>query len=117
MLQALDSMMGPTYSLLIYLSWMGLDLVLSVVWSFGVQLVVFFFLRYFSGIVSTLRFSGCHNTFLLSPHLWLIIGYIRDLLVPYVGWFIDGLGNLYADQTFWTTAEATSEGLDPVKRA
>ena len=28
--RALDSMMGPTYSLLIYLSWLGLDLVLSV---------------------------------------------------------------------------------------
>ena len=36
-----DSVMGPTYSLLIYLSWLVLDLVFSVVWSFWVQLVVF----------------------------------------------------------------------------
>ena len=30
-----DSVTGPTYHLLIYLSWLGLDLVLSVAWSFG----------------------------------------------------------------------------------
>ena len=29
--------------------------------------------------------------------------------------FIDGLGNFHADQMFRTTAEAKSEGLDPVK--
>ena len=28
---------------------------------------------------------------------------------------IDGLGNLYADQMFRTTAEAEGEGLDPVE--
>ena len=36
--RASDSMMGPTQSLLIYLSWLVLDLVLSVAWLFGVQL-------------------------------------------------------------------------------
>ena len=40
--RASDSVLGPTSSLFIYLSWFGLDLVLSVARSFGVQLVVFF---------------------------------------------------------------------------
>ena len=30
-------------------------------------------------------------------------------------WFIDGLGNLHADQMFRTSAEAKDERLDPVK--
>ena len=41
----------------------------------------------------TLGVSGCHNTmFLSSPHLWLIIGLIRDFFVPYVGSLVAGLG-------------------------
>ena len=40
--RASDSMMGPTSSLLIYLSRLEMDLVLSVAWSFGLQLVAFF---------------------------------------------------------------------------
>ena len=40
--RATDSMMDTTLSLLIYLSRLGLVLVLSVAWSFGVQLEVFF---------------------------------------------------------------------------
>ena len=85
--RASDSMMGPTKSLLIYSSWLGLDLVLSFAWSFGAQLVVFFC----SGIsvFHTLVFSGCHNTFLLSLHLGLIIGHISDLFVPYVDSLMD----------------------------
>ena len=39
---ASDSVMGPTLSLLIYFIRLGLDLVLSAAWSFGVQLVIFF---------------------------------------------------------------------------
>ena len=40
--RASDSVKGPTYGYFSYLSWLGLDLVLSVVWSFRVHLVVFF---------------------------------------------------------------------------
>ena len=32
----------------------------------------------------TLGFSGCHNTFVSSPNLWLIIGHVRDLFIPSV---------------------------------
>ena len=49
----------------------------------------FLLLRYFSGIVSHPGFSRCHNMFLSSPHLWLIIGLIRDLYVPYVNSLMD----------------------------
>ena len=62
---------------------LGLDIILSTTWSYGVHLVVFVC----SGISEVLfhfRFSRCHNTFLPSPHLSLIIGLIRDLFVPYV---------------------------------
>ena len=41
-----------------------------------------------------------------------------SLLILRVGcmiWFIDGLGNLHADQMFRTSAEAKDERLDPVK--
>ena len=38
----------------------------------------FLLFRYFSSIVSHPGVSGCHNTFLSSPHL-LIIGHIHDL--------------------------------------
>ena len=78
-----DSMMGPRQSLLIYLSSLGLDLVLSVARSFGDQLVVFFCSGISVVLFHTLEFSGCHDTFLSSPHLGLIIGHIRDLFVPY----------------------------------
>ena len=44
-----DSMMGPTKSLCIYLSWLGLDLVLSVIRGITGS---FSLLRYFSDIVS-----------------------------------------------------------------
>ena len=56
-------------SLLIYLIWLGLDLALPVAWSFGVQLVVFFFSGISVVLFHTLGFFGCHNTFLSSPHL------------------------------------------------
>ena len=45
-----------------------LDLVLSVAWSFGVQLVVFRCSGISVLLFHTLGFSKCHNTFLLSPH-------------------------------------------------
>ena len=63
--RASGSMMGPTLSLLIYLSWLGLNLVLSAAWSFGV-----FFCSGISVVLfHTLGFSRCNNTFLSSPHL------------------------------------------------
>ena len=49
----------------------------------------FLLLRYFGGIVSHLGVSGCHYTFLSSPHLWLIIGHICALFVSFVDSFID----------------------------
>ena len=67
--RASDSMMCPTYNSLIYLSWLGLDLVLSVAWSFCVQLVVFFCSSISVMLFYTLWFSRCHNTFMSSPHL------------------------------------------------
>ena len=63
------SMTGLKQRLLIYLRWLGLDLVLSVAWSFGVQLMVFFCSGISVVLFHTLGFSGCHNTFLSSPHL------------------------------------------------
>ena len=65
--RASGSMRGPTSSLLIYSSWLGLDIVLSVAWSFGVQLVVFFC----SGV--SVDFSWCHNTFLSSSITFLVL--------------------------------------------
>ena len=67
--RAADSIMGPSQSLLIYLSWLGLDFVLSVACSFGIQLVVFFCSGISVVLFHTLGFSGCQNTFLSSPHL------------------------------------------------
>ena len=46
---------------------------MSVAWSFGVQLVVFFFSDISLVLFHTLGFSRCHNRFLLSPLLCLII--------------------------------------------
>ena len=42
---------GPTIRLLKFFIWLGLELVLSVAWLQGFQLVGFFLLRYFSGFV------------------------------------------------------------------
>ena len=69
---------------LVDLSWLGLDLVLPVAWSLGVQLVVFFYSGITVVLFHSLGFSECHKTFLSSPHLWLIIDHIRDSFVPYV---------------------------------
>ena len=67
--RASDSMMGPPLSLLIFFTWLGLDLVLFVAWSFGVQMVVFFCSGISVVLFHTLGFSRCHNTFLSSSHL------------------------------------------------
>ena len=67
--RASDSMMGLTLSVLIYLSWLELDLFLSVAWSFGIQLRVFFCSSISVALFHTLGFSECHNMFLSSPHL------------------------------------------------
>ena len=66
--------------LLTLLNWFGLDLVLSVAWSLGDQLVVFFCSR-ISVLFHTLEIFICHNTlFSVIPNFWLIKGLIRDLL-------------------------------------
>ena len=54
---------------LVDLSWLGLDFVLSVAWSFGVQLMGFFCSGISVVLFHNLGFSGRHNTFLSSPHL------------------------------------------------
>ena len=65
-----DLMMDPILSYLIYLSWLVPHLVLSVTWSFGIQLVVFFCSVVSVVLFHTRGFSRCHNTlFLSSPHL------------------------------------------------
>ena len=66
--RASDSLMGPTKRLLIFLSWLGLDLVLSFAWSFG-ELVNFFCPGISVELFPILGFSRCDNTFLSSPHL------------------------------------------------
>ena len=87
--RASDSMMSPKLSLLIYLSWLGLDLVLSIAWSFGVQLAISFCSGIPVVMFHILGFSRCNNMFLSSPHLWLITGLIRDLFVSYVDSLMD----------------------------
>ena len=67
--RASDSLMGPILSLLIYLSWLRLDIVLCVALLFGVQLVVFFCSGISVVLFYTLGLFGGHNTFLSSPHL------------------------------------------------
>ena len=67
--RASDSRMGPKQILLIHLSWLGLDIVLSVAWPFGVQLVFFICSGISVVMFHTLGFSRCHNTFLSSAHL------------------------------------------------
>ena len=77
----------------------NLDLVLSVAWSVGFQLVGFrlsiawsvgfqlvgFCFGMPMALFDTLGISRCHNTlFLLGPHLWFSIDLIRDLFVLYV---------------------------------
>ena len=57
---------------------------MSVAWSFGVQLVVLFCYGISLVLFHTMEFSGCHNTFVSSPHLRLFRGHIRDLFVPYI---------------------------------
>ena len=51
--------------------------------------------------------------FMLSPHLRLIKGLIRDLFVSYIGSLMDK-NTLCADQMFRTTAEAKGTGFDSV---
>ena len=46
-----------------------LDLALSIAWSFGVQLVVFFCSGSSVVLFHILGFVGCHNTFLSNPQL------------------------------------------------
>ena len=56
-----------------------MDLVLSVAWSFGVQLVVFVCSGISVELFDTLRISSCHNTLFLSrPNLQFVI-----TLMPY----------------------------------
>ena len=56
----------------------------SVALSFELQLVLLFCSVISVVLFHTLGFSRYHNSFLSNPHLWLIIGLIRDLFVPYV---------------------------------
>ena len=46
--------------------------------------MVFFCSGISVALFHNLGFSKCHDTFLSSPHLCLIIGLIHDLFVPYV---------------------------------
>ena len=53
-----------------FLSWLGLDSVLSVAYSFGTQLVVFSCSGTSVVLFHNLGVSWCHNMFFLSsPHL------------------------------------------------
>ena len=62
--RASDSVRDPTYGKAIYFRW--LNLVLSVPWSFGVQLVVFFCSGISVVLFDTLGTFRCHNTLFLS---------------------------------------------------
>ena len=81
---SISSQRQVSFTLFNYFSWLGLDFVLFVARSFGVQLVFFFCSGISVVLFHTLGFSLCQNTFLPSSHLILFIGNIRDLFVPYV---------------------------------
>ena len=61
---ASDLMMDQTLKSM-YLSWLGLHVLLSVAWSFGVQLLVFFYLDFSVVLFGTLGVSRCYNTLFL----------------------------------------------------
>ena len=56
-----DSLMDPTKSLLMYLCGLGLELDLSVAWSFGGSSGGFLLLRFLVVLFHTLWISRCHN--------------------------------------------------------
>ena len=109
-------MMGPTWSLLIDLFQVvetGLSLVCLFLGHSGFNWWCSF-APVFSGIVSH---PGVLRVLWYVSVESLSLTYHRSYLwvVCTLCWFIDGLGNLHADQTFWITADAEGEGLDPVK--
>ena len=116
---------GPNIKLvdLFKLVWTGLSLVCCLVIRRSTG--GFLLLRYFSQF---LRDYILFQWYCFTPWVLRVSQYVsvessslthhrpNSWFVCTLFWFIDGLGNLYADQTFWITAEGKGEGLDPVKR-
>ena len=91
------------------------QLVLSVAWSFGVQLVNFISPWEFSGVVS--QPSGLRvSQYVVSVESSSLTHHRPYyLFVNFLCRFIDGLENLHADRMFQTSTETKSENSDPVK--